>query len=64
VSLVGVEGILRNVLSPHPDLVVAGTQVKLGKDDRTLKQIQQLIDDRDQILVFDSLLIKSPIINA
>ena len=48
----------------NPDLIISKFEINLCVDARIVKSIQQFIYSGDGILVFDSALIQSPIVNA
>jgi hypothetical protein len=59
-AFVSAEGGFGDAISPHSDLMVVGAEVQLGKNDWAM----ELVDDRDGVLVFNRLLVKSLIIDA
>jgi hypothetical protein len=63
-ALISAEGSLGDVLLPHPDLMISGSEVQFRKNYCPMELIQQLIDDGYGVFVFDCFLVKSSIIDT
>jgi hypothetical protein len=63
-ALVRAECCLLHVVVIHPDLVVAGAQIKLGEEDCTLKFIEELFHHWNWVLVFDRLVVQGTVVHA
>ena len=58
------ESRLVNVTFLNSDLVVPGTEVQFGEVTRPMKFVQELVNDRDRIFVFDCDVVKGAVIHA
>ena len=64
IPIVTSEHFLRDILLPHLDLMIPGSQINLGEVFRSPQLIHEFIDPRYRVPILHGLLVQGPIVNA